>query len=86
MKQRVLAVIILKHHELEWKTTVMAYKLSEMAHVTVKNNNVSNTTHKEALPPISEPTDFGKDKPTSRCQTIHLMWAIQFMGSRVIIW
>ena len=29
-----------------------------------------------ALPPISEPTDFGKDKPTSRCQTIHLMWAI----------
>ena len=24
-----------------------------------------------ALPTISELTDFGKDKPTSRCQTIH---------------
>ena len=39
-----------------------------------------------ALPPISEPTDFGKDKPTSRCQTIHLMWAIQYeLGWRCVV-
>ena len=29
------------------------------------------TTYDAALPPISEPTDFGKDKPTSNC---HLMF------------
>ena len=29
-------------------------------------------TTSPALPPISEPTDFGKDKPTSRC---HFMFS-----------
>ena len=33
-------------------------------------NKIKNLVMGWALPPISEPTDFGKDKPTSRCQTI----------------
>jgi len=46
---------------------------SEFLPVFIYFTQPSDPLYDAALPPISEPTDFGKDKPTSRCQTIHLM-------------